>query len=302
MAAPSVSVVLPVYNGRRYIAASIESILLQTFSDFELIVVDDGSTDGTHKVVQGYLSDPRVRLIRRPNTGVVGASNDGLAASSGALHGRMDTDDIALPQKLEKQVAYMRMHPECVACGTQVEAIDPYGCPLFLFPLKQTHEEIDAELMRGRGGAMVQPSVMMRRDAILRVGRYRPQYSVAEDLDLFLRLAEVGKLANLPDTLLQYRLHYESVNHRKHEMQREMGRGLMAEAYARRGVPLPPEPEKVFIREAPPPRYEQTSRWGWAALKKGNTYAARRHALDALRLRPLKPESWKLLLCAARGH
>ena len=299
-AAPTVSVITPAYNARRYIALTIESVIAQTFTDWEYIIVDDGSTDGTDALIRKYLSDPRIRMYRRPNTGVVGASNDGLNMAGGEFLTRLDADDIAKPEKFEKQVAFLRANPEYVACGTQVETIDPYGSILHRLQHKLTHEQIDAQLMRGNGFAMVQPAVMIRREVLVKLGGYRKQYECAEDLDLFLRLAEVGKVANLPEYLLQYRQHYQSINHTRHEDQRRMKRGLMEEAYKRRGVPMPEN--IVFKRTTPPPRYEQTCKWGWWALKTGNRYAARRHAMDALRLEPLRLDSWRLLLSATRGH
>jgi glycosyltransferase involved in cell wall biosynthesis len=297
---PTVSVIMPVFNARRYVAAAVESVLGQTFGDFEFCIVDDGSTDGTDRILRKYADrDARIRLNRRPNTGLVGALNDTIKMARGELLARMDGDDVCLPDRLERQVAFLRAHPDHVAVGAQVETIDPYGCDLFRLEHKTDHADVDAELMAGRGFAMVHPSVMMRRAAVERVGGYDPKWDYAEDLCLFLKLAEVGKVANLPDVLLKYRQHYESVNHTKHDRQRALRRGIMEEAYARRGVPMPPGIE--FRRSAPPPRYEQTQTWGWRALKSGNVVAARQHALDLVRLGPAKWASWKLMFCAWRG-
>jgi glycosyltransferase involved in cell wall biosynthesis len=291
---------MPAYNSKRYVAASIESVLRQTLGDFELCIVDDGSTDGTEAILRRCAErDPRIRVNRRPHTGIVGALNDGLAMARGELVARMDADDICLPQRFEKQVAFLREHPDCVCVGTQVETIDPYGTPLARLEHALSHEEIDRQLLSGRGFAMVHPSVMMRRHVVAQVGGYRRQYELSEDLDLFLRLAEIGTVANLPEVLLQYRIHYKSINHQQHERQRAIKHDLMAEAYARRGIELPAE--MAFSRKVPAPQYEQTCTWGWGALKKGYVPAARRHAMDALRLRPFKVDSWRLLYCALRG-
>jgi glycosyltransferase involved in cell wall biosynthesis len=299
--APTVSVVLPVYNARAYVGAAVESVLAQTFRDFELCIVDDGSDDGTDQVLRPHAArDPRVRLLRRPNTGLVGALNDSVRMARGEFLARMDADDLCAPERFERQVAFLRANPDHVMCGTQAVTIDPYGCELYPWSFKTDHAEIDAELMAGRGSALLHPTVMMRREAVLRVGGYDPKWDYAEDLCLFLKLAEVGKVANLPEPLLRYRLHYASVNHTRHDRQRALRRGIMAEAYARRGVPMP---EGIaFPRKAPPPRYEQTCSWGWAALKKRNLDAARRHAWDAVRLAPARPGSWRLLFCAVRGR
>src|SRR5258706_14041022 len=116
---PAVSVVMPVYNGERYLASAIDSILAQTFTDFELIAVDDGSTDSSLPMLKRYAErDPRVRVISRPNTGIVGALSDAIAAARAPLIARMDADDLSLPLRFERQVAYLSGHPQCVLVGT----------------------------------------------------------------------------------------------------------------------------------------------------------------------------------------
>lgn len=301
MSIPTVSVIMPAYNSRRYVAQTVQSVLNQTLSDFEFVIVEDGSSDGTLAILQEYAAkDPRIILISRPNTGIVGASNDALARARAEFVTRIDSDDVAMPRKLQRQVAYLRDHPRCVAVGTFVETIDPYNGTLDRLVHRVEHEEIDRELMNGRGFAMVNPTVMMRGEVLKRIGGYRKQYETAEDLDLFLRLAEVGEVHNLPEYLLQYRQHYESINHTKHDLQRNMKRGLMEEAYARRGVRMPSN--MVFNRNYPPPKFDQTCKWGWRALSKGQKRIACAHALDALKMHPMRPAAWKLLLCAARGR
>ena len=301
MSTPTVSVLMPAFNAARYVEAAVRSILTQTFEDFELIVVDDGSTDGTLAVLQRLAAgDPRVTVVSRANTGIVDALNEAICMSRGEFLARMDADDVALPQRFERQLAYFRENPECVVVGTFVETIDPYGSVLDRLTHEIDHGGIDRELMNGRGFAMVHPTVMMRAEAVRQVGRYRKQWEHSEDLDLFLRLGEIGKLHNLPEYLLQYRMHFQSANHLRHEEQRAIKQRLMEEAYGRRGVSIPPQ--VTFVRRYPPPRLEQTCRWGWRALRIGNRTVARRHALDALKIAPLKPSVWRLAVCAARGH
>jgi glycosyltransferase involved in cell wall biosynthesis len=298
---PTVSVIMPAYNAKRYVAQTIRSVLAQTFRDFEFIVVDDGSTDDTLPILNRFAAeDARIVIISRPNTGIVGALNDGIAKARGELLARMDADDVCLPERFAKQVAYLREHPQCVAVGTFVETIDPYDSVLDRLVHETEHEGIDKELLTGRGFAMVHPTVMMRADAVRRVGGYRKQWQHSEDLDLFLRLAEIGKLHNLPEYLLQYRMHYESANHLRHEEQRSIKHNLMAEAYARRGVSMPADMQ--FTRRYPPPKFDQTCTWGWRALKVGNRSAARLHARDAIKMAPFKPAAWRLAVCAVRGR
>lgn len=303
MAATSrtVSVLMPVYNGARYLAEAVESILAQTFADFEFVIVDDGSTDRSAAMLDEYARrDPRIRIIRRPNTGIVGALNDAIAESSAPLIARMDADDVSLPQRVEKQVAYMGEHPECVALGSRVIGIDPYGCVLFESEHKLAHEEIDKELLNGVGWAIVHPVAMLRRHAVERVGRYRKQWQWVEDLDLFLRLAEIGKLANLPDQLLRYRQHTESINRTRSAEQARLADACVREAYRRRGSEAPQGWK--FIPKQKPSKPQQLQTWAWRAMKSGNVPVARKHAVELWKTAPLSIESWRTLLCAMRGH
>jgi glycosyltransferase involved in cell wall biosynthesis len=259
---------MPVYNTRRYLRQSVESILSQTFGDFELIIIDDGSTDGSTEILKEFQQgDSRIRLISRPNTGISRALNEALSLASGDLLARMDSDDIALPCRFEKQVAYLREHPECVALGCCVREIDPHGIPLGIIRNQLDHDQILQALLKGYGAHIPHPAVMMRRLAVLDVGGYRVEFQLVEDLDLYLRLAERGRLANLPDVLLEYRQHFASVNYRRYFEQIRLASLVVAEALARRGqiVPasftLPGWPE--------PMRLERYRNWVWAALQSG---------------------------------
>jgi glycosyltransferase involved in cell wall biosynthesis len=293
---------MPVYNASRYLRPAVQSILAQSFGDFELIAVDDGSKDESAEILRDYAAkDARVRVISRPNTGIVGALNDGLAAASGEFVARMDSDDIAMPERFAKQVAFLREHPDHVLVGSQVMLIDPAGatlCPKQ--DTEYTHEAIDQALLAGRW-PLVHPTIMVRREAIERVGRYRAKYQWLEDLDLFLRLAEVGRLASLPDVLLQYRLHTASVCATRDKDQDEIRPALEAEVYARRGLPAPNGPRTVHQAtfESSTDRFRV---WGWFALIGGNVTTARKYALRTVRSAPLALESWRLMYCALRGR
>jgi glycosyltransferase involved in cell wall biosynthesis len=300
--APTVSVVMTVYNTRRFVADAVRSVLGQTFGDFEFIIVDDGSTDGSAAVLKDFAAnDPRIRLVSRPNTGIVAAANEGIGLARGRYLARMDSDDVCLPRRFATQVGYLDEHPECVLVGSRVTVVDPYGSPVFESGQKLTHEEIDAELLSSGGGwAIVQPSAMMRTDAVRRVGGYRGRHNVSEDQDLFLRLAEVGRVANLPEPLLLYRRHYRSVMHTQWQQRQQVKERIVREAYERRGLPMPADWK--FDDWRPAPLAEQLRAWGWAALKRGNVPVARKHALAAVRSAPASAGSWKLLYCALRGR
>ena len=156
---PAVSVLLPVFNGIRHLREAVDSILGQTFADFEFIIIDDGSTDDSAKTLQQYAQvDSRIRLVSRPNKGLTVTLNEGVGMASAPLLARMDADDIALPQRLEKQTAYMREHPDCVLLGSAVTLIDPEGLPIRQMCSEQTHEEIDYAHLN-RGWPIVHPAV-----------------------------------------------------------------------------------------------------------------------------------------------
>lgn len=298
---PAVSVVMPVFNTEDYLPYALQSILSQTFTDFEFIILDDGSTDRSVRIVQEHAEgDDRVRFFPLEHRGYVTMLRRGLHHCRGEFIARMDSDDISLPHRFEKQIAYLREHPDVVAVGSRVELIDPFGSKVETPPHKTTHEEIEAELLNGVGWAMVHPTVMVRREPLMRVGGYREDLMVSEDLDLFLRLAEVGKLANMSDVLLQYRQHLQSVNYTKYEQQKAVKRQIVADAYRRRGQHLPAG--WAFRERKMLPHPEQYRRWGWAALRGGNLQVARKHAIAAIRQAPLSVDTWRLAACAIRGR
>jgi glycosyltransferase involved in cell wall biosynthesis len=295
---PAVSVILPVYNGGRYLRESVDSILAQTFTDFELIAVDDGSTDNSLRILNDLArNDDRMRVVTRPNTGVSGAANDGIAAARGRFLARMDADDIAMPTRLEK---HLLAHPEVVLLGTRVLLIDPYGSPLHEGDQQLEHEAIEREMLSGVGWAVAQPTSMIPAAALKIAGAYRGDRVPSEDLDLFLRLAEIGRLANLPEVLLQYRQHPQSANHTRFEEQNALKRAILTEAHGRRGLALPAD--WVPPRRSVLPLDQEIVLWGWRALKTGHISAARRHAIKLMRMKPFSKDAWRLMFCAVRGR
>jgi glycosyltransferase involved in cell wall biosynthesis len=291
---------MPVYNGEPYLASAIDSLLAQTFTDFELIAVDDGSTDSSLPLLKRYAErDRRVRAISRPNTGIVGALTDGIAAARAPLIARMDADDLSLPSRFERQVAYLSDHPECVLVGTQVLLIDADGAPIRVKGDTQfAHDTIDHAHLN-RTWPLVHPTIMVRRSALDAVGGYREKYKWLEDLDLFLRLAEVGKLANLEDVLLHYRLHMSSVCHTHRDAQAQLRLQLYAETRRRRGLP---DTDEAPVTSSMNTESDFHRLWAWWALMAGNVATARKHAFQSLRKAPLRPANWRVVACALRGH
>lgn len=284
----------------------MESILAQTFTDFEFLIIDDGSTDGTAAILQRLArQDDRIRLIRQANAGVSAASNLGLAMAQGEFFARMDHDDIASPRRLELQVEFLRAHPECVAVGGQALMIDSEGFPIRIPRVPLTHEEIETAFTQE--WAIFHPTFTARAQAMRDVGGYSLEHKSLEDLDMFIKLAERGRLANLPDVLVQYRQHFKSICFTQYRDQIVQLAGVFRDAAKRRGKSLTDQYENLgqTLREPPPPRLTRWSyekMWAWWALAAGYVTTSRRHALRAFRLRPLQPETWLLLWCALRGY
>ncbi|ULO05835.1 glycosyltransferase [Paenibacillus sp. 19GGS1-52] len=196
-----VSVLLPVYNAAAYIEESIHSILRQTYQDFELVVIDDGSTDGTLEKILG-ISDNRIKVTAHgTNIGLVKSLNEGLSLCTGEYVARMDGDDISLPHRIEQQVAYMDANWHIGVCGGQAQIL---GSDM-ITKKPTTHEEIICwQLFHC---TFIHPTVIFRRSVVDAHGiRYLP-YAHAEDYEIWNRLGEVTQLANLPNVLLIYRLH-----------------------------------------------------------------------------------------------
>jgi glycosyltransferase involved in cell wall biosynthesis len=297
-AAPTVSVMMPVYNTERYLAEAVESILAQTFADFELIAVDDGSTDGSGAILERYAArDGRVRVERLEHGGIVAARNRALELARGEFCAVMDSDDVALPGRLERQVAYLRDHPEVLCVGTAVRLIDPDGRVLRDAHAGMDHERIQEVLLSGRC-PLNHPSVLMRRAAVLAVGGYRDGFAPSEDLDLFLRLGEVGRLANLPEVLQKYRQHPRSASEQGQRRQLERAARAVREACQRRGLP----PRDLALKPWRPTgwrsRMQTYVNYGWWGFQRGDRRVALRYGLRAVGQMPWHPDGWRLLACA----
>jgi len=263
-----VSVVMSAFNCQSYIAGAVESILQQTFRDFEFIVIDDGSTDGTAGILRGFeRTDPRVRLISRENRGLIKSLNEAVSLSRGSLIARMDADDIALPHRLERQVEYMSQHPETVVVGSKIVLIDRAGAPLMRWKHALTHAEIVRRLFQGDGSALTHPAIMMRRKAFDAVGGYDHRFNATEDYDLYLKLSEVGGLANLDEVLFHWRQHSESVNAGNWHLWTEGKQLALKEAIDRRGSEA--VAAELLGQQKPVLQLAGSDFWARAALRSG---------------------------------
>jgi glycosyltransferase involved in cell wall biosynthesis len=297
---PRISVVLPIFNSERYLSEAVDSILAQTFEDFELLLFDDGSTDGSSKIAQEAAArDTRVILVRGDHRGYVSWLNTGVEMAKAEFIARMDADDIASHDRFERQVEFLEKHPECCVVGTRAIRIDPDGSPISPWRVPEDHVEIDGRHIQGRPGAIIHPSVMMRKRALSGVGGYRAQYEPAEDYDLFLRLAEVGRVANLGEPLLRYRIHEKCVTFARAEAQSRWTRQALADAWVRRGkTGSPPAP----LNDHKTPSTEELM-WSWAltAFSERNFLTARKQAFRLLQRRPSELRRWVLFAAACLG-
>jgi glycosyltransferase involved in cell wall biosynthesis len=204
---PRVSVVMSVYNEEQYVGEAIDSILCQTFQDFEFVIVDDGSVDRTPAVLKGF-DDPRLKVHHQANQGQSAALNQGIRLSTGGYIARMDGDDISLPGRLEKEVSLLESHPEIGLVGTWCIKVDT----------KTGHERVqslpedDSAIRRFMivDNPFIHSSVMIRKDVLDRVGLYK-EGLIWQDYELWVRIAGHHRMANIPEPLVIRRKHPENI-------------------------------------------------------------------------------------------
>jgi glycosyltransferase involved in cell wall biosynthesis len=202
----TVSVLVPVFNGEAYLARSIESVLDQSYPDFELLILDDGSSDSTPAIAARYAArDPRVRVLRHDNRGVGQTLNRGLLEARGGYIAELGSDDLALPGRLEKQVDFLNRNPEHVAVGAYLRIIDSLDRPIGIREYPSTDEQLRRclPLFNPFGS----PALMYRRTAAIAAGSYNHRFKTSEDYDFLLRMARFGKVANIAEPLTAYRFH-----------------------------------------------------------------------------------------------
>jgi len=201
--APRVSVVLAVRDGEPWVGDAVRSILGQTLTELELVAVDDGSTDDTPRTLAGFV-DARVRVARRAHQGLARSLNDGVSLARAPLIARLDADDVAAPERLARQLAFLDAHPEVGLLGTGAIEIDAAGREVGCVMPPAADADIRRALIRRN--VFVHSSVMLRRQILADGGGYDATFPVAQDYDLWLRLARITRLANLPEPLVVRRL------------------------------------------------------------------------------------------------
>lgn len=292
---------MSVYNASRYLREAVESILSQTFRDFEFIIIDDGSTDASPQLLREFAArDPRVRLSVRDNKGLTVTLNQALAQARGEFVARMDCDDVALPDRFQKQLDYLRSDPSLVCIGGHFELIDDKGRLLTRLRPPSDDQAIQKLLLAGHT-AISHPAAMMRREAVMRVGGYDPYFKTTQDLDLWLRLGEIGRLGNVPDVVLKFRQHGGSVSETRREEQRRFGREACERAWKRRGITdgkyEADEPWRPGRDRAS--RHRFALRYGWWGFNSAARRTALVYGMKAVRIAPWDLAGWKLLAAAA---
>ena len=288
----SIDVLMPIYNAERHLEVAVRSILQQTMTDFQIICVNDGSTDGSADILARLSGeDERVKIISQQNKGLVGALNRGLAACTAPFVARMDADDIAMPDRFEKQLAFLIDNPKILAVGSSVLEIDRDDEPLGVEHFGIQHQEIEDGMMRMKT-ALAHPAAMIRREVFNRLGGYRPEFEFVEDLDLWFRISEIGELANLPDVLLCYRQH-ASVSWQLGRIRRRRILELLTQAYQRRGRSVP----QYLIKRCEATRSPAgPHKWARKASRNGQWRVANKHLRQLWVASPVSLLTWRMTL------
>lgn len=200
-----VSVIMPVYNMAEFVGEAMESILWQTFSDFEFIIVDDASDDSTNTIINSYRDDRIVLCINDRNVGNYYSRNKGFRVAKGKYIAVMDADDVAMPDRLEKQFAYLEKHLEVLAVGSNCVFM-PVG---YISKKPSSYREIQLALLGNN--CFIHSSLMIRANIFRQLGGYNERYYYSADYDLLCRLAQLGKIENLLEPLIKYRFHPDQI-------------------------------------------------------------------------------------------
>ena len=218
---PCISVLLPIYNGGKYLEDALQSVLGQKDVDLEVLAVNDGSTDNSAQTLESWAQkDARLRVLTHQRSqGICVALNYAAANAKAGVLARMDADDVAYAGRLKGQLQWLKENPHIVAGGTWVRRIDPQGRSLGYARSPLSNDAIRDALKQGQGTAIVHPTLIIRRAAFEMVGGYDDAFRYIEDLDLYLKLMEIGQLGNLAAVGLDYRQHLESANAQRFSVQ-----------------------------------------------------------------------------------
>jgi glycosyltransferase involved in cell wall biosynthesis len=300
--APCVSVLMPVFNTAPFVELALISVAAQEFRDFELVVVDDGSTDGTLAILKSFAAqEPRMRLIARSNRGLIATRNQLVDEARGEFIAWMDSDDLSHPARLKRLIAEFEDESQLVCVGSNVEVIDPDGKPLGVETYPPKHDAIRAQQMFGAGLRF--PSTMQRRSIAIDVGGFREPFRIGEDFDYLLRVGERGKMANVQDRLYRYRQHLLSTC-TAHGINWPAHRDLILSLARERtevGRDALQRGESLSLPDALPSDAERHVPYvllGWAqgALRNGDRRRALRYMMNAIGAAPSKTTVWRSVM------
>jgi glycosyltransferase involved in cell wall biosynthesis len=289
---------MPAYNSGAYIKEAIDSVLNQTFTDFEFIIINDGSKDETLDIIHQY-TDPRIRLINQQNKGLIDTLNESILLARGSIIARMDADDICLPDRLQLEYDFLEAHPEYVMVGSEADVVDKEGNFLMkLVPIGHSHEEIVRSI--NKKCPFIHPCVMFRKQAVIDAGLYPKNALTFEDHLLWKKLLDLGRVCNLDKVLLKVRFNPESVTIDEKwrgeafiKIRREaVERGYVSEQDA---IAL-----KQLLVNQNFATYKQASYHAMVGKKylwnNPNGKLARKHFAEAIRHYPKNPESYMLYM------
>lgn len=218
---PEISVIMPVYNVDNYVFDSMQSILCQTFENFEFIIIDDASQDGTYEIIKQFHDSRIINLQNNTNMGIAATLNKGLKIARGKFIIRMDGDDISKPNRLKKQLDFMKANPDLIISGTHMDLINSDGDFIRQQKKRIGTEKVRLGLFFGHT-SLAHPSIIMRKDLLDSFCiQYDSAFQYAEDYDLYCRSIQYASMDNIDESLIQYRIHDESVS-RKHSLQQQV--------------------------------------------------------------------------------
>lgn len=240
-----ISVIMPVYNGESHLKEAIDSILNQTYRDFQFLIINDGSTDRSEEIIQSYVDDRIKYIVNESNLGIVKTLNKGIDLATFKYIARMDADDIALPHRFEKQIEFMEANPDTVACGSNI--IKFYNDDINQTSLSDSKLlDKDLKIRTLFYTAFWHPTMLIRSKILNEHNiRYRTEYKYAQDKAMWIDIAQQGTLANIEEPQLYYRVHENQVSSKYFSEQYVISMAITREALLRLGVDMDPFTDKV---------------------------------------------------------
>jgi glycosyltransferase involved in cell wall biosynthesis len=294
---PAISVLLPVYNAEPFLAEAVESILNQTFVDFEFIIINDGSNDRSLEILQKFAQqDARIRLISRDNRGLVSTLNEGISLAKAPLIARMDADDVAYPKRFIVQKEFLDNNPDCICVGGKVRVIDEKGRFLTVADTKIGYKQVELSALQGIT-PICHPTALIKKAALIEVGGYHEDDYPAEDLALFLNLSQQGKLNNVNDIILDYRIHSNSISTTKHTLQLNKMHEICQRHWDIHGQRYEFLASAGRAGDSRRSRFDITINHGWWAFNSKQWKTATVYGLKAITLNPFNEAGWRLFLC-----